>query len=141
MILIAHRGNTAGINIERENSPEYIHEALKKGFNVEIDVWLEKDKWFLGHDKPQYEIELTFLLHNFLWCHAKNIEAFKEMLGRGVHCFWHQEDDVTLTSNGYIWTYPGKKLTTKSICVLPEKTNYKNISCAGICSDFVQDYK
>ena len=141
MILIAHRGNVTGANLDRENSPEYIYEALNKGFNVEIDVWLKKDKWFLGHDMPQYEIELTFLLNNFLWCHAKNIEAFKGMLGRGVHCFWHQKDDVTLTSNGYIWTSPGKQLTTKSICVLPEKAKYKNMNCAGICSDFINNYR
>ena len=115
--------------------------ALQRGYNVEIDVWLKKNEWFLGHSVPQYKIELTFLLNNFLWCHAKNIEAFKAMLGRGIHCFWHQKDDVTLTSNGYIWTYPGKQLTTKSICVLPESVDYKNINCAGICSDVIDRYK
>ena len=34
--------------------------------------------------------------------------------------FEHQEDDVTLTSEGYIWTYPNKQLTDNSIAVLPE---------------------
>ena len=80
-------------------------------------------------------------MNNFLWCHAKNIDAFKKMLQRGIHCFWHQEDDVTLTSNGYIWTYPGKQLTTKSICVLPEKVNYNKFDCAGICSDYIIHYE
>ena len=141
MILIAHRGNINGANIDKENSPEYVNSALKKGYNVEIDVWLEKDQWYLGHNKPQYKIELTYLLNNLLWCHAKNIEAFRVMLGRGVHCFWHQEDDVTLTSRGYIWTYPGKQLTAKSICVLPEKADYNNIKCAGICSDVIEKYR
>ena len=32
-----------------------------------------------------------------------------------IHCFRHQEDDVTLTSRGYMWTYPGKPLTEKQI--------------------------
>ena len=39
-----------------------------------------------------------------------------------------KEDDVTITSKGYLWTFPGKKIFKKSICVLPEKTNYKNLS-------------
>ena len=59
-----------------------------------------------------------------------------------IHYFWHQEDDVTLTSRGYLWTYPGKQLTEKSICVLPELENKKSKvilpkNVAGICSDFI----
>ena len=55
--------------------------------------------------------------------------------------FWHQMT-ITLTSNGYIWTYPGKKLSKKSICVLPEtkKTKIKNF-ISGICSDYIEKYK
>ena len=144
MILISHRGNINGKIPEKENSQEYINQALEKGYNVEIDVWYIDDKWFLGHDKPQYEIELTYLFNNFLWCHAKNIQAFKAMLSRGVHCFWHQTDDVTLTSKGYMWTDPGKELTTKSICVLPEVSGQAPTDarhCAGICSDYVEKWK
>ena len=140
MILIAHRGNLTGPNKPEENKPEYINRALEKGYNVEIDVWHVNDEWFLGHDEPKYKIELTYLLNNLLWCQAKNIEAFKKMLSRGAHCFWHQTDDVTLTSNGYIWTFPGKQLTTKSICVLPERAEYECFDCAGICSDYVERY-
>ena len=69
------------------------------------------------------------------------IEALKAMLNRGAHCFWHQEDDVTLTSNGYIWTYPGKQLTTKSICVLPELKKQNHSACYGICTDYPMIYK
>jgi hypothetical protein len=57
-----------------------------------------------------------------------------------AHYFWHQEDDYTITSKGFIWTYPGKKLFLKSICVLPEKFNYEKIKCTGICSDFIEKY-
>ena len=41
MKLIAHRGNIDGPNPERENSPEYIEEALKAGYDVEVDVWYD----------------------------------------------------------------------------------------------------
>ena len=56
MIKIAHRGNLFGRIPERENSPEYIQEALAAGYDVEVDVWFEEGKLFLGHAKPQYEV-------------------------------------------------------------------------------------
>ena len=61
------------------------------------------------------------------------------MLNIGVHCFWHQGDDYTLTSNGYIWTYPGKLLTTKSICVKPNSIEEIK-GCSGVCSDYIRRY-
>ena len=63
------------------------------------------------------------------------------MLDYDIHCFWHQEDDVTLTSCGFMWTYPGQKLTNKSICVLPEKSNDSFNDCLGICSDYIINYR
>ena len=141
MILISHRGNLNGRS-NRENEPDYIHEALVKDFDVEIDVWYVGGDFWLGHDKPQYLTEKNFLENPKLWCHAKNINALNEMLKEGIHCFWHQEDDVTLTSKGYMWTYPGKKLTDTSISVLPELNDEdlsKNI--LGICSDYIVNYE
>ena len=38
MIFISHRGNISSKNTNRENSPEYIDEAIGQGFDVEIDV-------------------------------------------------------------------------------------------------------
>ena len=55
MKLIAHRGNITGPKPELENSPDYIFEAIKKGFDVEVDVWYGTDgKFMLGHDNPDY---------------------------------------------------------------------------------------
>ena len=61
-----------------------------------------------------------------------------------LNCFWHQQDDYTITSKGFIWAYPSKKLTKNSIAVLPESSNYtldelKN--SYGICSDNIEYYK
>ncbi len=143
MILISHRGNLTGPNPEHENSPSYIVMA-SHNFNVEIDVWFDNG-FYLGHDKLTYPIDVDFLINPKFWCHAKNLEALAEMLKTNkIHCFWHQQDDVTLTSEQYIWTYPGKKLVGhKSIAVVPE-----NVSCEwdisnahGICSDYIQNYK
>ena len=63
------------------------------------------------------------------------------MLKEDIHCFWHQEDDVTLTSKGYMWTYPGKPLTDNSICVKPKKNDKIMKKTFGICSDFIVYYK
>ena len=142
MILISHRGNRNGKNEDRENSPDYIQEALDEGYNVEIDVWVKDGKFFLGHDEPQYPIEKEFLMMNGLWCHAKNLDALREMLKYSdIHCFWHQEDDFTLTSNGFIFTYPGQTLTDKSICAMPEMVGQVPKKCFGVCSDFVVNYR
>ena len=142
MILISHRGNINGINESRENSIEYISEALNLGFDVEIDVWYKDGEWFLGHDDPENYVVLDFLKNDKLWCHAKNIEALNKMLSYPqIHCFWHQEDDVTLTSKGYMWTYPGKKLTESSICVKPELNSKRPTKVLGICSDYIVNYK
>src|SRR5882757_9187479 len=98
MFYIAHRGNTHGIDNSQENNPNYIKLALDKGFDVEIDVWYENNKWFLGHDVPQYEIKYSYLHNNKFWCHAKNLAALELMLNdEQIHCFWHENDHLTLT--------------------------------------------
>lgn len=147
MKLIAHRGNTFGRIRDKENSPEYIQRALNAGYDVEIDVWYVDGRLFLGHDEPQYEIGLASLMDGRKWCHAKNAEAFQKLReSENIHCFWHQEDDYTLTSQGIIWTYPNKKILKNSVIVLrdedalPNKYELKNC-LVGICSDFVSDLK
>ena len=138
MILIAHRGNMNGPN-EYENGQKYCEEAIAQGFNIELDVWYT-DTWWTGHDRPQYRVDPDFLLKKEVWCHAKNIEALKKLLELGAHCFFHQNDNVTLTSQQYIWTYPTQPLTEKSICVLPELQTIDVDGCAGICSDYIVRY-
>jgi len=134
MILISHRGNLTGPDIERENQPRHIHECLNKGLNVEIDVWYKDGLFFLGHDTPQYEVSSCFLKNQKLWCHAKNLDALYKMADSGsIHYFWHQKDDFTLTSQNIIWTYPGNPVTLKSVIV----TDSKIIdACYGVCTDY-----
>ena len=145
MKFISHRGNLNGPNLNEENNPSYVLNALNKGFDVEIDVWFIDGYFFLGHNEPKYIIPNNFLENSGLWCHAKNLDSLHMMiLNPVINCFWHQNDEFTITSKGFIWTYPGGMLTEKSICVLPEKNN-KNIldikNCYGICSDFLLNYK
>ncbi len=144
-MIISHRGNIDGKNELLENSPDYIDNAISKGFDVEIDVWIDKSsKIFLGHDKPQYEIDISWLEErkNKLWIHCKNIDAvvfFNNI--KDFHYFWHQNDDVTLTSNSYIWAYPGKQPIRNSIAVMPEIFEDDTSDCLGVCTDFPIRYK
>ena len=155
MIYIAHRGNTNGPFLPFENHPSYIRETIKKGYYCEIDVWynIKDNSLELGHDKPEYLINILFILElkNKLYCHCKNIDAFNFLLGyEGVNCFFHDIDECTLTSNKEIWTYPGKKITKKSIVVMPErfidienllKDYIKEKNPIGICSDYIEQIK
>jgi hypothetical protein len=147
MIYISHRGNLTGPDPLNENRPEYIEKAWSQGYDVEIDVWLKNGTFMLGHDEPQYPVDWKFLTNPALWCHAKNIEALSTMLNCGAHCFWHEKDKVTLTNRGFMWTYPGNKITRMSVCVMPESCGYEYfakqpwLKSYGVCSDFVKEIK
>lgn len=147
MKLISHRGNINGPNLQKENHPNYILNALNKGYEVEIDVWYT-NKFMLGHDKPQYEFPFDLLekFYTKLWVHCKNIEAIVKLknnpeLNSRLNYFWHENDTVTLTSKGHIWAYPGKQPINNSIAVMPEINNDNITQCKGICSDYIEKYK
>jgi len=140
MFFISHRGNLTGPNPMKENSVEYINNALSKSFDVEIDLWFMNNNFFLGHDEPKYEIDLNFLKKPGLWIHAKNLECFYQLSNFDLNFFWHEEDKITITSKGFFWNYPGTLLSKKSICVLPEKSDIKEVDCLGYCSDFIKDF-
>jgi hypothetical protein len=144
MIFISHRGNINGKNKDQENNPNKINLCLNMGYDVEVDVWNVDGNLYLGHDNPQHLITLDYLKNDNLWCHAKNKEALEIMLKNNIHCFWHQNDQYTLTSKGYIWVYPDVSLLQNSIAVMPELTKYSFTDlkdCYAICSDNIDKYK
>lgn len=144
MILISHRGNLNGKILELENKPEYIDSAIEAGFNVEIDLWVNDGILYLGHDEPMYIIDYNWLKERKrkLWIHCKNIEALELMDEKiELHYFWHEEDTLTLTSQGTIWVYPGKQPIKNSIAVMPEIYGDNITYCLGICSDYIEKYK
>lgn len=143
MKYISHRGNLIGPDPLLENEPGYIQDAMDAGFDVEIDVWFLDGKFMLGHDEPIYDIGVEFLLNDRLWCHAKNPQALEAMLKAGVHCFWHENDERTLTSRGYVWTYPHKALVDRSVVVILDKElNYEYVARAdAVCGDYVQSWR
>ena len=143
MILISHRGNISGKVSERENHPDYIDEAISKGYDVEIDMWWVNGRTYLGHDFPQYEVDDEWLENRVdkLWVHCKNTELLNWIRSTTLHYFWHEEDTLTLTSEQYVWVYPGKQPVIGSIAVIPELNNDNVSTCLGICSDYIEKYK
>ena len=154
MKFIAHRGNLTGPNKDKENTPNAIIESIEKNFDVEIDVWFIEDKIFLGHDTPQYEIDINFLLKysDKLWCHCKNVEAMSFLCQYNLHCFSHDKDLHIFTNRGIIWSYPSNIYNKNAITVLPEwftdklnpYTEFNKLAeqlPLGICSDYIDLYR
>lgn len=144
-ILISHRGNINGRIPEKENSPEYIIDAINQGYDVEIDIRYVDGELILGHDDSQYPITLEWLTkyEDRLWVHCKNIQAieFFTMEPNNLNYFWHQEDTLTLTSKSYVWAFPGKQPIKNSIAVVPELFNDDVSESIGVCSDYILKYK
>jgi len=147
MILISHRGNINGKDESKENKPSYIVDAIRKGYNVEVDFWYDNGKFVLGHDEPQYSIPLDFIenYYRYLWIHCKNHDALSKLveIDRGgvyFNYFWHDTDDVIITSKGYMWANPGTYIEG-SIAVMPEYKKDKIEGRLGVCSDFIINYE
>lgn len=149
MILISHRGNINGRLVPFENQPNYIDTALAAGYDVEIDVWYEREsgKLYLGHDKADYQIDIDWLYERSdkLWIHCKNMDALSFFnkshlqFGTEYNYFSHDNDIGVLTSYGYIWS---TNLYDNGILVLPEVFEKTPIEkTIGICSDIIQNYK
>ena len=145
MRYIAHRGLFEGPDLEKENSPNQIMDALGNGFDVEVDLRYLDNNFFLGHDDSQYKISQDFLVKNIekLWIDCKNLACLEVIASIGnANYFWHQEDDYTLTSKNFIWVYPGQPLPPNSVMVMPEwNANIDSLkldsNLYGVCSDFV----
>ena len=152
MILIAHRGLINGPDSETENNPRTIMDAMEAGFDAEIDLQIGKDgRLYLGHDEPSYNISLDFLIQRGLWIHAKTVEALQFLTSNipNTNYFYHQNDPMVITTQGWIWVHPmhleNNLSMTRTIAVVPEYVmpidKIKNLQVSGICSDYVGHLK
>ena len=152
MIFIAHRGLTNGPDPIKENNINTIEIAIKKGFDVEIDIWVFDNKVYLGHDKENLlKIDLKYIEENkeVFWIHSKNFQAldfFSKLDSKEeLNYFWHQEDNYTLTSKNIPWIYPGCEPISEGILVMPEEvmdiSKIYNLKIKGVCSDYIEAIK
>lgn len=150
MKFISHRGNLKGKILDKENDPIYIDVAIAQGFYVEVDLQLVGKTFFLGHDAPDHEITVSWLLQrsNSLYIHTKTIHCLEYLLSldeaSSLNYFFHDNDLCTITSTGEIWVHPRSPQIEKSISVMPETVGLPMedlLRCSGICSDRVYYYK
>ena len=146
MKLISNKGNLRGIISEYENTPEYIEAALNSGFDVKIDLLLNDGKLFIGNDSNKIKLDIDWLekYHNKLWLECKDINLIQKLnqldnRGAYLNYFWHENDQITLTSRGYILTYIDEPVIG-GIIMTPTIKNDKIKLCYGICSDNIMDF-
>ena len=147
MIFISHRGNLNGPEPLRENCPSYIDEALRAGYDVEIDLRMVDAELYLGHDEPQYLIDRDWLLKRkeHLWIHIKDYESIVWISQQEIDFkyFCHESDNFTLTSNGYVWSNDYNKVMTDK-CIVPlinrqQVLQYNQKDFYAVCSDYIYD--
>jgi len=141
--IISHRANLNGQDLKTENSIESIEYAINLGFDVEIDVWLKDHILYLGHDNPQYNLSIEWLLSKSdkLWIHCKNMDALYLLLDyKSLNVFGHLNDDYVLTSKHHIFCKPGMKINKKSIIVMPELTPIYSADSFNNCYGVLTDY-
>ena len=145
--IISHRGNINGPVPEKENKPSYIDCAIQLGFEVEVDIRYINNEFWLGHDEPQYKIELSWinLRKDKLWFHCKDQESSIKLieLNDGYKFFCHKSDDYVLTSTGHMWVHNlDSKISVK--CIIPllsehDISHYNNSTPGFVCTDFVNN--
>lgn len=133
-MIIAHRGNTKGPSSE-ENSPEYILQAIKDGYYVEVDVHLlENGDIFLGHDAPTYKVELDFF-NEFMFVHLKRYAQGHKFFENKIKYFIQENEPCVVVYNSYFyWCHSSSP---------QEGNNYILTNLSGViegrwtCTDYV----
>jgi len=149
--LISHRGNLNGPSRSTENSPKQIDVCIDLGYDVEIDIRFCGDRFYLGHDFAENPVDRRWLENRAdrLWVHCKDACSLDLLSNSYLNCFWHDKDDYTVTTCGYVWAYPGKRIISNCVLCLPENVkpvddstwDWKNNASFAVCSDFIQKIK
>ena len=137
--IISHRGLLNGPDESVENNPKYILNTINIGFDIEIDVRVINGVIYLGHDTPDYNVDISFFNKN-MWIHCKNLEAVDIMSKTDLNWFWHDVDKLTLTSKGFIWCYPNVYVQN-GITVIKQKPEQIQDNVLGICTDYPLEWK
>lgn len=144
--LIAHRGVIDG-DYTNENTIAKILDALKKGYEVEIDVRYHRNELYLGHDSPQEKVidllnGMGWIPSTNLWFHCKDYKSLDFLKDEGVNnYFFHDLDGFTITSKGFFWTadltgyYPRNTIVVAK--TLGDTMTEMKRDASGICSPFV----
>jgi hypothetical protein len=140
---ILHRGLSQGPDPSLENNEENLKKCIEDGWNVEFDLWYKDGQIWLGHDAPTTLLrDIGLLASKNTWIHCKNVAMLQYMVENYPFAtfFSHDTDEAVLTSNGYIWCYPGFQAGKNSILVMPERVPTMQIdltAIGGVCTDYL----
>ena len=144
MILISHRGNVNGSVPEKENRPSYIDSAIQLNYEVEVDLRFINGEFWLGHDTPQYKIEIPWMVKRkqYLWFHCKDKNSVIELinLNKEFKFFCHTNDNFVLTNTNKIWVHDLEGVINNT-CIIPlinmeEIIRIKERRAYAICTDY-----
>ena len=146
MRFIAHRGNVDGPEPARENAPDYLEAALRRGFEVETDVVHADGGFWLGHDGPRHRVELGFLLNRRVWSHCKTPATLAELAKyKDCNAFFQAEDAVALTTRGDWWVHSACDLdgtrAVRTVIGFEPGLVAARPTLLGLCSDYVALYQ
>lgn len=140
--IISHRGKIENSKYS-ENTLDALKECLDMGISVEIDVMKKDEKFYMGHDNPDIEIDVSEIDFDGVYIHMKspNIIDLKN-----ADLFFIENDPYALTRKNKIWTnYNNKEYSQDSIMCSAElvgkKFDLKEIyswanKAFGVCTDF-----
>lgn len=143
MIFISHRGNVNGRVPELENKPSNILKVIEKHL-IEIDIWNIEGRIYLGHDNPEYLIDLKFIeqIKPKTFFHAKNLNIIKILNNLNCRWFLHDKDSFTFVQNvekKMIWGFPEIiNFIPKDfdVCIV---SNNNHVDFNGyVCSDYLK---
>lgn len=111
------------------------------GYDVELDLWCVDGAFYLGHDEPKFEVTLDWIVSRKerAWVHCKNLRAVDQIFGSDINWFSHQDDDFAITSEGYLWCYPGKVMRSAPFVLLDFGSRAPQIrkNVVGVCADYL----
>tara|TARA_Y100000310_G_C20657552_1_gene802789 strand:- start:242 stop:685 length:444 start_codon:yes stop_codon:yes gene_type:complete len=144
MLFISNRGNLYDKLPDQENVFSYVTEAISQNIDVKIDLWVEDDQYHLGNDKPESQIDFSFLVNysSNLWVQCRNKEALDKLQNFKMYLnfFWDEGNkDFIVTSKGNVISLNKENTFPSSIYFLGEH-DYEKEECVGICSDKIMTY-
>lgn len=145
----------------KENRSEYLFDAIDEGFMVEVDIMTSIDgELYLGHDslveRLTDELMCELLSTDCAIFHVKDLGAIHKIqkYRDAIHWFWHDKDNITLTSRNLIWTWPGTNFSWNTSGVIENQPEFYDgqegliewihhihkgviLKPHGVCSDYV----
>lgn len=147
MRVISHRGNLGGPG--KDSAPGDVRAALDAGFDVEVDVRMDRQGGLrLGHDAFGEIVPEWMLADSRVWFHAKNYAAAACLGGLDVKVFCHDNDPFVIIG-GRLWVHPNTDVDPSQVknAILLDIAGFNRLNrwlgdaAFAVCSDWPEEWK